>query len=148
VINKVAYRGLTYKPSFASSTTDVCPQVAAPPDFTLFMTAPPELLTSDASVRYPATAGLTTKKNGSPDGAQGWSIGVRAAGGKIVDATVSGTAGADVTAGGLRTGGFEKTELTVGPGNEGAVSSVVLSFDHPVTLEANGTAEILKLSVE
>src|SRR5262249_7394327 len=77
-------------------------------------------------------------------GAQGWSISLGAdGGGKIVDITTAGT-----IVDSLFDGGFNKTELTTGAGNEGAVSAVVLSFTNPVTLAPTGTADIVKVSVE
>jgi len=102
---------------------------------------------------------LTTSNNPTDGGAQGWSISVAARGGEITTITTDGTVGADVAQGGLRSVGFEKSELTTrsgvtpGGGNDcdglnGAVSAVVLSFVNPITLDAEGSAVIAKLDVE
>jgi hypothetical protein len=69
------------------------------------------------------------------------------AGGRIVEATTLGTAGASLPEG-LRDDGFEITELTRGPSNEGAISVVALSFFRPVTLPGRGDAKLLRLTVE
>src|SRR5262249_34467975 len=39
-------------------------------------------------------------------------------------------------------GGFVNTQLTTGPGNEGALEAVVLSFTMPIALPANATSRI------
>ena len=104
---------------------------------------------------------LTTSDNPSDeDGAQGWTISVGFDGAlRIVGITTDGTTGADVDDGGLRDGGFDQTALTENgtgekddprptEGNEGAVSAVVLSFQLPITLPADGTSLIAKLDVE
>ena len=91
---------------------------------------------------------ITTTENQTDVGAQGWSISLAADSGlSIVGITVDGTAAADEDAGGRRRAGFEKTELTTGAGNEGAVSAVVLSFVELVTLPATGTEVIAKIDV-
>jgi hypothetical protein len=91
---------------------------------------------------------LITSSNPGESGAQGWSISVGSENLDIVGITTDGTVGADNTAGGLRNTGFEKSELTSGAGNEGAVSAVVLSFTMPITLAAEGEAVIAKVSVQ
>ena len=102
---------------------------------------------------------LTTSNNEGADGAQGWSISIAAEdGAEITSITTNGTVGADVADGGLRSVGFEKSELTTrsgvtpGGGNgcdglNGAVSAVVLSFVNPITLEANGSATVAIIGV-
>ena len=90
--------------------------------------------------------------NAAGDGVQGWSLSASVNGGiNIVGATTEGTAAADVSQGGLRNTGFEKTEV-VDPdnndGQQGAVSAVVLSFTMPITLDVVGTATILGISIE
>lgn len=79
---------------------------------------------------------------------QGWSISVGADGLTITGITDAGTVAADVSDGGLRDGGFLKSELTSGEGNEGAVSAVVLSFTKPVTLDNPDEEPIATLTVE
>ena len=96
-------------------------------------------------------AAIVSNNEGS-DGVQGWSLSAKVSGEiNIVGATTEGTASADVSQGGLRNTGFEKTEV-VDPdnndGQQGAVSAVVLSFTMPITLDAVSTASILGLSVE
>jgi hypothetical protein len=73
-------------------------------------------------------------------GVQAWRFGIEATGNcRIVFATTLATAGADVSQGGLRQGGFELTELTSGAGNEGAVSTVILSQRLGTTLDPGGS---------
>ena len=88
--------------------------------------------------------------NGIDGGVQGWSLSALVTGGNITGANLDGTAGADVSQGGLRSVGFEKTEV-VDPdrndGDTGAVSAVVLSFTMPITLDGTGTAGVLNIDV-
>ena len=92
---------------------------------------------------------LTTTENQTEVGAQGWSISMAAeAGLDIVGITVDGTAAADEAEGGRRRAGFEKSEVTAGEGNEGAISAVVLSFAELVTLPVTGTEPIAKLDIQ
>ncbi len=89
-------------------------------------------------------------------GIEAWSLGVVAEGGDITGITVAGTLGADVgdDPPGLRDGGFERSELTVDgvgecAGRAGAVSTVVLSWNQPVTLALDVRSQpIARLSVE
>jgi len=76
---------------------------------------------------------------GPGPGASGWTIALRAENASIGQITTRGTdAGAGITA------GYERNELTIGPGNEGAVSTVLLAGGSiPVTLPANVTASIV-----
>jgi len=91
---------------------------------------------------------LTTSDNQAVFGAQGWSIGLAGDPGlDIVGITVDGTAAADEAEGGRRRGGFEKSELTEGEGNQGAVSAVILSFTEFVTLPASGTEPIATIEI-
>jgi hypothetical protein len=85
---------------------------------------------------YDCTLGQT----GGTAGAQGWSLSMTMENGSITDITTTGSA---VDA--LFAGGFNKTELTVGAGNEGAVSAIVLSFTQNRTLQLNTVATIAKL---
>jgi hypothetical protein len=83
---------------------------------------------------------LTTLANTTGEGAQGWSIGMAAEGLVIADITTAGTVAADAE--------FQVNEITTGPGNEGAVSAVVLSFTEPITLPPLGTETIATIDVE
>ena len=116
------------------------------PSFELSVKAPSEIIEPAGTVAgYGAVVQVTTTGLLETDpGAQGWSISIGIeGGGAISDATIAGTA-SEVAL----TGGFTTTELTSGPGNEGAVSAVVLSFKKPLTLPPSGTADILALEVE
>lgn len=81
---------------------------------------------------------LTHRGNGS--GAQGWSVSLAAENGEISNITIQGT---DAAA--LFSGGFEKSELTAGIGNAGAVSAVALSLTEPAALPANSTRTLAKV---
>ncbi|MBI4601215.1 MAG: hypothetical protein HY721_04560 [Planctomycetes bacterium] len=73
-------------------------------------------------------------------GVTGWSLGAVTEGGcRIAAATVSGTVAADTADGGIGQDGFEFTELTQGPGNEGLVAARVLSFVEPIYLGLAGS---------
>ncbi len=93
---------------------------------------------------------LTTSANPFSSGPRGWSLSLGVEGGAIRKVTTDGTVGAEVTANppGFRQGGFELSELTSGPGNDGAVTTVALSQDGSVTLPREGRAVIAKLEVE
>ena len=78
------------------------------------------------------TADLIHAADATGPGAQGWSIGVAADGGVIAAVTTDGTKTAEVF-----DGGFNKTMLTSGEGNEGAVSAVVLCFGCPAVVGTN-----------
>lgn len=84
-------------------------------------------------------------------GVEAWTLSVVESGDcEIVGATTAGTvaAGAGDFPPGLRQDGFEHTELTAGPGNEGAISACVLSLSSPVTLDPAGSPHrILRLDV-
>ena len=93
---------------------------------------------------------LTTSENETPLGAQGWSISMAPDEGiDIVGITVIGTVSAEADEGGLRNGeGFEKSELTEGEGNVGAVSAVVLGFSELVMLPLTGISVIARIDIE
>jgi hypothetical protein len=126
-------------------------QEPAFPDFDLaiasrerVMGAPEEIL------RFPASAILRTSPAGTDGrvGARAWSLSLLARGGaRIVEARTEGTP-AEPSPAGLRDGGYEKTELTQGNGNEGVVSAVILSFLSDVFLPGSGEATLLHLTVE
>ena len=83
-------------------------------------------------------------------GAQGWTLGVAAAGCTIVRATVAGTAGAEARLGppGLMVSGFELTELASDGDVRGMISAVVLSAVQPITLPVDRPSPICRLFVE
>ena len=83
-----------------------------------------------------------------PTGAEGWSIGVVADGGRITGMSTLGTASDTISNGGFLADGFVRTELTAGPGNEGAVSTAVLSRSMPSSLPPVGEAILARISVE
>jgi hypothetical protein len=93
---------------------------------------------------------LATTDNTTATGAQAWSVGVTAPGAQIVAITTQGTVAALLgdDPPGLRQGGFELSELTSGPSNDGAVSTVTLSFGQAVTLPPSGSATIAKIEVQ
>lgn len=86
---------------------------------------------------------LVINDNTGSDGASAYSFGVTANGGSITAITTEGT-----EAGSLIDDGFVQTELTSGEGNEGAVIGVLLSFNNPVTLPADGPSSVATLTVE
>ena len=121
-------------------------------EFEYAIEAPAEVESpSGAPVRYDARALLVSRT--AEEGVQAWSVSVGVQGASIVEASTAGTAGAsrDDAPPGFRApadGGFEWTEVTLGDGNEGAVSAVVLSTEDLVTLPASGSQPILSITVE
>ena len=92
---------------------------------------------------------LTTSVNETEFGVQGWSISLAPDPGlDIVAITIEGTVAAGEDEGGRRRGGFERTELTQGEGNAGAVSAVVLAYVDLVTLPLTGTEVIARLDIQ
>ena len=95
--------------------------------------------------------GVVLSHVGVGPGAQAWSFGLTANGGAIAGATTAGTLADTVENGGLRHGGFEKTE-TIDPakngGKSGAISAVVLSFTERVQLLDNARSSIAKVDVD
>ena len=98
----------------------------------------------------------TMQQGGDAEGgAQGWSISLTGTGcAAITGITTDGTMAADVSQGGMRNTGFEKSEVTTGAGAgsdceglNGAISAVVLSFTMPITLPGESVNEIAKLAV-
>ena len=85
----------------------------------------------------PSPLYCTLTHAGSGPGAQGWAFGVTAENASIAGLTVAGTQAAA-----LFNAGFVYTRLTTGPGNEGAVEAVVLSFTLPITLPTNANSRI------
>ena len=92
---------------------------------------------------------LTTSGNETELGVQGWSISLASDPGlDIISITIEDTVAAVEDVGGLLRGGFEKTELTHGEGNLGAVSAVILGFDELVTLPLSGAEVIARLDIQ
>jgi len=148
VQNKVSYRGLDFRPALSYRAVSICPRIREP-RFDLEVSAPASVSgPASGTVNYTATAVLDTSENDGADGAEGWSIGLAASGGRIISATNAGTAAAPVPGGLRRPDGFEKTEITTGAGNEGVVSAVALSSGSPVTLPPLGTSQLLKVTVQ
>ena len=78
-------------------------------------------------------------------GARAWSLSIRVKGeARIASATISNTDARSK----LAPDGYEKTELTSGLENEGAVSAVILSFQSDVWLPPSGEATLLRLGLE
>jgi len=81
------------------------------PETSLAFSGPGDVLgEGGATVDFDLTAELTTTGISSPDGIEGWSIGIAGTGCEIIAGTTAGTAGASASSGGLRQlDGFEKT---------------------------------------
>ncbi|MBI4603709.1 MAG: hypothetical protein HY721_17280 [Planctomycetes bacterium] len=90
----------------------------------------------------------TPEEGGGTLGARAWSLSLKPRGCTIVAAGTAGTAGALVPVGHRRADGYEKTEVTTGPDNEGAVSAVILSFVEDVSLPGAGEATHLVFDVQ
>ena len=89
------------------------------------------------------------RDSGATSGARAWSISIRPQGGaSIVHVTTEGTDAAVLLAGPGNGDGYEKSEVTSGPNNDGAVSAVILSFTKDVSLPVDGEATLLRLQVE
>jgi hypothetical protein len=104
-----------------------------------------------AKLRFEARVILTTTppaESEAPEGASAWTLSIAGlSGARILDATTAGTAAAPVPEGFLDMG-FELTELTSGPDNEGVISAVILSLVRPATLPPAGDAILLRLELE
>ncbi|MBI4607038.1 MAG: VCBS repeat-containing protein [Planctomycetes bacterium] len=130
---------------------DGVPDECDPPPYFVLGFRAPELAEGDPSGKalFEASTELFSCGLSGPDGAQGWIVYVKAAGGSPVRATTAGTAAAPFPEG-ARKGGFEKTEIFKSSAcGETVVSAVVLSFTENVTLDPSRSPhEILKFSVE
>ena len=92
---------------------------------------------------------LTTSVNEAELGVQGWSISLAPDPGlDIIAITIEGTVAADEDEGGRRRGGFERSELTRGEGNAGAVSAVVLGYEELVALPLTGAEVIARIDIQ
>lgn len=175
VENTVTWNGQTIDPSFSAAeincifeaTCEGAPwnliaqaeavgQSASPNDGLLSAS-----IDDEASLSIPVPSGSVgsadvyaaiVSNNDGGDGVQGWSLSAAVNGDvTLTGVTTDGTASADVSQGGLRNTGFEKSEVVdpdANNGQQGAVSAVVLSFTMPITLDSLGTATILCLSLE
>ena len=120
------------------------------PDLDLRVDCPPSVDgPAAAKVRFQGRVMLrSVPPEADPDpslAVRAWSLGLKAGGGAaIVGATTSGTDVPDTA----RDEGYEKTELTGGEGNEGAVSAVVLSFRRDTSLPLSGESVLLVLDLE
>ncbi len=85
----------------------------------------------------------TVAHDGGGAGASAWSISLTVDGGRVTAVDLART-----DALGLLADGFERSEVTSGPGNEGAISAVVLSFTQPIRLPRNDTATVARLGLE
>jgi hypothetical protein len=74
--------------------------------------------------------------------ARGWALGVEAMAGTITSITIEGT---DAEA--ALTDGFERSEVTTGPGNQGAISKVIYSLPPNLPLNTLGLPNIARISV-
>lgn len=127
-------------------------QEPTPPDFDLRFECPGSIEgLPGGTASFGASVRLATTPREGPltSRARAWTLSVRPRGGaRVVRATTLGTV-ADLAPAGLRLpDGYDRTELTFGPGNEGAVSAVILSFQHEAWLPPEGEVEILRLEVE
>jgi hypothetical protein len=129
--------------------TLACAPAAAQGVFSLQFQGPESLAGEEGTV-VRGKYGVMLRKFGTGPGAQAWSVGMTSSGSTVVGATTAGTAADVVEMGGLRQGGFEKTE-TIDParndGRTGAVSAVVLSFTEPVRL-VNSVSAIASIDVD
>jgi hypothetical protein len=87
-----------------------------------------------------------TSRTADPSqGVRAWSLSLRPTGGASI---VSAGAEATDLAEFLRADGYERTELTRGPDNEGAVSAVVLSFQSDAQLPLDRDVVVLYLRIQ
>ncbi|MEM7232902.1 MAG: hypothetical protein AAF517_12035, partial [Planctomycetota bacterium] len=124
---------------------DICEE-----KFTYEIRGPDTLHATDSDGRFRGeyVVQMTPFLRNGERGAQGWRIAVAALNFSIVEATVAGTVAARVRDGGLVDGGVEFTNLTIGEGNEGVVSHVVLSATMPITLPVDEPSDVLRIFVE
>lgn len=84
----------------------------------------------------------TLKHEGGGKGVPGWSLSMTAEGASLLAIDLVGT-----TTEQLFAGGFEKSEVTTGAGNEGAVSAIILSFMTDVTLPVDASSSLARIRV-
>jgi hypothetical protein len=118
------------------------------PDLDLKVECPPSVDgPAGGKVRFPGRVVLRSESAGADLSlaVRAWSLSLKAGGAAaIVEATTSGT-GLPET---IHAEGYDKTELTQGEGNEGAVSAVVLSFHRNISLPLSGDSVLLNLVLE
>jgi hypothetical protein len=123
--------------------------------FTFRFEGPSELRTPSGGVAVSAEFGCVIETELHRElqpferGAQGWTFGAAAEGMSIVGATTRGTVAGERSEGppGIFASGFQLTELTHGPGNEGVVSAVVLAIREPITLPVEEPSVVLRIEV-
>ncbi len=113
--------------AFAQSDADV---------FTLGVRGP-DAVAAKAGELASADYEITLTHDGLGVGAQAWSFGVIGVDADIVSITTEGT-----NAAALFDGGFQRSELTDGEGNRGAISAMTLCQGCPATLPPNETSSI------
>jgi hypothetical protein len=134
VANRVRFSGDEVVPDAEDKAIDFC---STRP---FWLRVAGELSTTAAPGAVSASLNPRVRLSADVAGAQGWSFSVESAGDcALTAASTIGGAGADTADGGLRSGGFEKTQL-VDPlqngGRSGAITAIVLSFTLPVELPA------------
>ncbi|MEM7231488.1 MAG: hypothetical protein AAF517_04910, partial [Planctomycetota bacterium] len=123
---------------------------SAQPEFEFHVVAPDEVYGDvDGSAEFEAEIQLETSglDPGSP-GAQAWTVGARAEGGEIIDATVEGTIAAEAPAGLRNTGFLAIAQFREGNCHGDVVCAVVLSFSMPITLDPERIAPVFRVRVE
>jgi hypothetical protein len=94
---------------------------------------------------------IVTMEGPADQGAQGWSWGIGTTEGifSIAEVTTLGAVSANFRdePPGLERSGFVDNQVTLGEGNEGAVSAIVLAQNLPVVLPPEGSAIILKILI-
>jgi hypothetical protein len=118
------------------------------PDLDLILECTPSVAgAAGETVRFPGRVLLRSEPAGADPSlaVRAWSLSLKSGGAAaIVSATTSGTGLPES----IRVEGYEKTELTQGEGNEGAVSAVVLSFRRDTSLSLSGDSVLLNLVLE
>jgi hypothetical protein len=99
-------------------------------------------ITGEAGSEQTRTLWATITTANVTEGPSGWSFGIAIEGGVFTELTMDGTDAVE-----FFDQGFEDHQITTGDGNEGAVSGVALSFASAVTLPANTTQTVLRLSL-
>ncbi|MEM7262425.1 MAG: hypothetical protein AAF488_10585, partial [Planctomycetota bacterium] len=84
---------------------------------------------------------------GRTGNAQAWTMGASGTHLEFLDFTTEGTVADHTSQGGLRSDGFERTELVSGPLGPGAVTTVILSSTGDVTLDSSARVVVASLVV-
>jgi len=121
---------------------------------------PPGIAEIEGAVRLGDTGVVTVyaaiSSNSLESGVESWTLAIGVEDAILTGAGTDGTVAADRRAGGVRSGGFESTVIVDptasspagDPQGQGCVHALVLSFTQPITLEPNGTATALALTLE